>query len=128
MTMDVETTKPDEPATTTAAAAAADTSDRPADKALAGLKGVVQLLEKSVKTKETRMLMGRLLRQTAAVRKLLTSGDVLKTFLVESIPSDNACLAFLQAQLDKVFGLVCRSSRVILLHTLTGAHTDTALY
>lgn len=51
----------------------------------AALKANVALLEKAVRLKETRLLMGRLLRQTAGCRKQLTA-DVLVEFLTQTLP------------------------------------------
>lgn len=61
-----------------------------------GLQGIVALLEKSVKLKDTRLLMGRLMRQTALVRKHLTGAD-LTTFLKASLPEGDAQAALLRA-------------------------------
>ena len=55
-----------------------------------GMQNVVSLLEKSVKTKETRILMGRLMRQTAMVRKHMTAADLcgfIRTYLPETSSS-----------------------------------------
>eukprot|EP00878_Enallax_costatus_P015837 GHUV01016597.1.p1 GENE.GHUV01016597.1~~GHUV01016597.1.p1 ORF type:complete len:401 (+),score=128.17 GHUV01016597.1:196-1398(+) len=55
-----------------------------------GMQNVVSLLEKSVKTKETRILMGRLMRQTAMVRKHATAADLagfIRMYLPETSSS-----------------------------------------
>lgn len=65
------------------------------------LKAVVALLEKSVKAKDTRLLIGRLLRQTASVRKQLTPANV-KRFLQQLLPADLEALAFLSSSIDQV--------------------------
>jgi 26S proteasome regulatory subunit N3 len=49
------------------------------------INGILLLIEKSVKHKETRLLMGRLLRQTAVLRKHLDS-KVLKTLVNSCVP------------------------------------------
>jgi hypothetical protein len=64
------------------------------------LQAVVSIVEKAVKQKDTRM-MGRLLRQTALARPLL-SGPGLLAFLKASMPADMESSTFLQAQLAKV--------------------------
>jgi 26S proteasome regulatory subunit N3 len=63
------------------------------------LKSIVALLEKSVKAKDTRLLMGRLLRQTAAVRKQL-SPAAIKAFLRQTLPTELEAQAFLAAHLE----------------------------
>lgn len=55
-----------------------------------GMQAVIGLLEKSVKTKETRLLMGRLMRQTAMVRRHMTGADLagfIKTYTPENSPT-----------------------------------------
>lgn len=65
------------------------------------LSAVVAIVEKAVKAKDTRMMMGRLLRQTAVVRPLLT-GTGLVAFLKTVMPADMDSSTFLQGQLAKV--------------------------
>lgn len=49
------------------------------------INGILSLIEKSVKHKETRLLMGRLLRQTAVLRKHLDK-KVLRTLVNSCVP------------------------------------------
>lgn len=65
------------------------------------LRHAVTLLHKSVKQKETRLLTGRLLRQTAAIRKQLTREAIL-AFLSQHLPADDVSRVFLQSQLEQV--------------------------
>lgn len=65
------------------------------------LKSVVALVEKSVKAKDTRLLIGRLLRQTATVRKQLTAANV-KAFLRQTLPADLESRTFLTGQVEQV--------------------------
>ena len=69
------------------------------------LASILVLLEKAVKVKDTKLLVGRLLRQTAAVRKQLTP-DVLNTFLEEALPAHHPTRSFLLEQLTKVSNLL----------------------
>ncbi len=67
------------------------------------LKAIVSLIESSVKAKDTRMLAGRLLRQTATIRKMLSSAvlhEFISKYLVDAESSTSK--AFLLSQLDKV--------------------------
>lgn len=66
-----------------------------------GMQGIVSLLEKSVKTKETRLLMGRLMRQTAMVRKHMTASDLAR-FVKTYLPQDSSSAGFLQGHLKQV--------------------------
>lgn len=61
-----------------------------------GLANIIALLEKAVKLKDTRLLQGRLLRQTAVVRKHLAKAD-LAAFLQASLPGGEAQGLLLQA-------------------------------
>ena len=65
-----------------------------------GMQGIVSLLEKSVKTKETRLL-GRLMRQTAMVRKHMTARDLAR-FVKTYLPQDSSSAGFLQGYLKQV--------------------------
>jgi 26S proteasome regulatory subunit N3 len=65
------------------------------------LKAVVGLVAKSVKSKDTRLLLGRLLRQTARLRKQLTVQGV-KAFLQQTLPDDLESRALLLAAVDQV--------------------------
>ncbi|KAG2501927.1 hypothetical protein HYH03_000425 [Edaphochlamys debaryana] len=64
------------------------------------LKAVVSLVEKSVKAKDTRLLIGRLLRQTASVRKQLKSTNV-KDFLRATLPADLDARSFLISSVEQ---------------------------
>ena len=88
--------KPEEAATPPAVTADAPPAPPKAEETL---KSIVALLEKSVKTKDTRLLMGRLLRQTAAVRKQL-SPAAIKTFLRQCLPAELEAKAFLASHLE----------------------------
>lgn len=63
------------------------------------ITGIVSLLEKCVKMKETRLLMGRLMRQTAVVRKHLTQ-ELLAAFLRTSLPAQSESRGFLDSKLQ----------------------------
>eukprot|EP00879_Flechtneria_rotunda_P013605 GHRR01014211.1.p1 GENE.GHRR01014211.1~~GHRR01014211.1.p1 ORF type:complete len:482 (+),score=152.15 GHRR01014211.1:911-2356(+) len=65
-----------------------------------GIQNVVTLLEKSVKTKETRLLMGRLMRQTAMVRKHMTATD-LANFVKAYLPEASQSASFLSNYVPK---------------------------
>ncbi|EFJ52858.1 26S proteasome regulatory complex [Volvox carteri f. nagariensis] len=64
------------------------------------LKSVVALVEKSVKAKDTRLLIGRLLRQTASVRKQLTASNV-KCFLQQMLPAELESRTFLCSHVEQ---------------------------
>lgn len=65
------------------------------------LRDITHLIEKAVKTKDTRMLQGRLLRLTAAARKQLKP-ESLKSYLQQSLAGELESKAFLLAQVDNV--------------------------
>ncbi|MEW5319431.1 MAG: hypothetical protein WDW38_010584 [Sanguina aurantia] len=67
------------------------------------LRHAVTLLQKSVKQKETRLLTGRLLRQTAAIRKQLTR-EAIVAFLAQHLPAEDASRIFLESQLEQADG------------------------
>ena len=69
--------------------------------ALQVLRSAVALIEKAVAQKETRTLFGRLLRQTAAVRRRLTAGDLL-AFLAEALPPASPAAAQLAEAVKQV--------------------------
>lgn len=71
----------------------------PSVKAL--LAANVALLEAAVRAKETRVLAGRLMRQTTAVRKRLTEED-LSAFVREKLPHGYPGTTFLLSHLTKV--------------------------
>jgi 26S proteasome regulatory subunit N3 len=58
------------------------------------MQGIVSLLEKSVKTKEMRLLMGRLMRQTAQLRGHMNASD-LNSFIGTYLPADSKSGAYL---------------------------------
>ena len=59
------------------------------------------LLESAVRAKETRVLAGRLMRQTTAVRKRMTADD-LSAFVREVLPHGYPGSVFLLSHLSKV--------------------------
>lgn len=59
------------------------------------------LLESAVRVKETRVLAGRLMRQTTAVRKRMTADD-LSAFVREVLPHGYPGSVFLLSHLSKV--------------------------
>ncbi|KAI7845011.1 hypothetical protein COHA_001377 [Chlorella ohadii] len=63
----------------------------PPPKPLAVLRVNAALIEKAVAQKETRTLFGRVLRQTAAVRRRLTAADLV-SFLEGALPADSPAL------------------------------------
>lgn len=63
----------------------------------------VALLEKAVRMKDTRLVMGRVLRQTGTVRKLLQP-DVLSTFVRSTLPEGNPARPMLLAAINKASG------------------------
>ncbi len=63
----------------------------------------VALLEVAVRAKETRVLGGRLMRQTSAVRKRLTAED-LSAFVEETLPHGYTGTSLLLSHLNKVCG------------------------
>jgi 26S proteasome regulatory subunit N3 len=66
-----------------------------------GMQGIVALLEKSVKTKETRLLMGRLMRQTAQLRGHINASD-LDSFISTYLPADSKSGAYLAGYIKQV--------------------------
>lgn len=64
------------------------------------LANILVLLERAVRSKDTKLLVGRLLRQTASIRTQLQP-DVLTAFLEEAFPADHSTRTFLLAQLNK---------------------------
>lgn len=66
-----------------------------------GMAGIVALLEKSVKTKETRLLMGRLMRQTAQLRGHMNAAD-LQAFITTYLPADSKSGAYLAGYIKQV--------------------------
>lgn len=81
----------------TAADGAGDAPTTP----ISALKSNVTLLEKAVALKDTRLLMGRLLRQTATVRKQLDS-PLLQELLQGVLPQGSATRTYLLDVLSKV--------------------------
>ena len=68
------------------------------------LQSSVELITKTVQSKETRLGLGRLMRQTATARKQLTP-DVLLSFLASTLPADDATRCTLESHLQKVNGM-----------------------
>lgn len=66
-----------------------------------GMAGIVGLLEKSVKTKETRLLMGRLMRQTAQLRGHMSAAD-LQAFISTYLPEGSKSGAYLAGYIKQV--------------------------
>lgn len=91
----------DEPEKTTPAAektdAAASQPPRPED----SLRSIVALLENAVKLKETRLLSGRILRLTAAVRKQLTP-EILSSFVANTLSAECQLKSALANSLQQV--------------------------
>ncbi len=79
------------------------TDDAPAAKPtpISVLQSNVALLEKAVKLKDTRLMIGRVLRQTANIRKQLDI-QLLKTFLQETLPKGSSTQGYLLDVLSKV--------------------------
>lgn len=92
----------------TGADGAADAHTTP----ISALKSNVTLLEKAVALKDTRLLMGRLLRQTATVRKQF-SAPLLQELLQDALPQGSATRTYL---LDVL-------SKVIMVQVLCSPHT-----
>lgn len=65
------------------------------------MSGVVSLLEKSVKNKETRLVMGRLMRATALLRAHMHGADLV-SFVRAYLPEDSASAAFLLPRIKQV--------------------------
>jgi len=65
------------------------------------LQSIVALIEKSVKSKETRLQSGRLLRQTAVARRHLGAAD-LRAFVSANLPDDSPAKAYLLSVVSKV--------------------------
>lgn len=65
------------------------------------LASILVLLEKSVRAKDTKMIVGRLMRQTAAIRSRLNA-EVLTTFIEEALPAEHSTRVFLISQVRKV--------------------------
>ena len=65
------------------------------------LASILVLLEKSVRAKDTKMIVGRLMRQTAAIRSRLDA-DVLTSFIEEALPAEHSTRVFLISQVRKV--------------------------
>lgn len=65
------------------------------------LASILVLLEKSVRAKDTKMIVGRLMRQTAAIRSRLDA-EVLTSFIGEALPAGHSTRVFLIAQVRKV--------------------------
>ena len=66
------------------------------------INGILSLIEKSVKHKETRLLMGRLLRQTAVLRKNLDK-KVLRTLVNSCVPVASPAHGYLLGAIQEVW-------------------------
>ena len=74
----------------------------------AQLRANLALLERAVQAKETRLIVGRLLRQTAAIRQQLTT-PMLKSLVEGLIPETSPTRGLLLVQLGQVMpSLSCR--------------------
>lgn len=96
-------TKEGEAAKKAAAEAAAKPPDEPPappPTPIEQLRANTELLEKAVRAKETRVLSGRLLRQTAAVRRQLDT-EVLAEYVREALPAALPSRGVLLAHLSK---------------------------
>jgi hypothetical protein len=76
----------------------------------AALKTAVKLIEKSVKLKDTRLLSGRLMRQTAAIRKQL-SADTLRSFISKLPATPSSAYLLSQVQVMAQLGVDWRLNR-----------------
>ncbi|KIZ02596.1 26S proteasome regulatory subunit [Monoraphidium neglectum] len=65
------------------------------------LQSIVALIEKSVKSKETRLQSGRLLRQTAVARRHLGAAD-LAAFLEAHLPAESPAKTYLVGLVEKL--------------------------
>ena len=105
-------------ASTSEAEASAETEAKlsPTDQLAANLA----VLEKAVSMKETRMISGRLLRQTAAIRHQLTP-QILSDFVTKALPEDATMGPILLKQLkqvsDQVYSVGTVSGRIRTYHT-----------
>lgn len=95
-----EDMKDAEPASTSKAAPVAIDSqqDEPQLSTSDQLTANLAILEKAVSLKETRMVSGRLLRQTGAIRHQLTP-SLLSNFVTKALPNDSPLKNVLLAQL-----------------------------
>lgn len=96
------TNKQEEPQTATKAAE--EEADAAANKpysAREGMAGIISLLERAVKTKETRLLLTRLMRQTAQLRAHMSPGD-LGAFIATYLPADSKSGAYLAGYIKQV--------------------------
>ena len=102
-----EEMKDAEPASTSTTAADTDATEAesrlsPTDQLAANLA----ILEKAVSLKETRMISGRLLRQTASIRHQLTP-QILSDFVTKALPEDATMGPILLKQLKQVPSQFC---------------------
>lgn len=87
----------------TAPAKQEEQEDKQPPSPLTVLRSGVALIKKAVDQKETRTLFGRLLRQTAAVRRRLSAAD-LAAFLEEALPASSPAAAQLVEVIKQVKG------------------------
>lgn len=92
-----------EPTDTKASTSETDTAPEPEAKLSPTdqLAANLAVLEKAVSLKETRMISGRLLRQTAAIRHQLTP-QILSDFVTKALPEDATMGPILLKQLRQV--------------------------
>ena len=80
----------------------ADAKDQPVKLTTAAqLRANLVLLERAVLSKDTRLIVGRLLRQTAAVRQQLKP-PMLKSLISESLPETCSTRVLMLEQLNQV--------------------------
>lgn len=86
----------------------AETTSSPATTptALDRLRGLVSLISQAVKEKDTRALMGRVLRETAGIRPGFDA-PLLKAFITEVLPSGVAAKGILLEKLSQVWQAPC---------------------
>ena len=79
----------------------ANPADSPAPSASAQLANILVLIEKAVKAKDTKILVSRLMRQTAAIRTRLDP-ELLTTFIEEALPAEHSTRMTLVKYLQQV--------------------------
>ena len=105
-----------DPPSSTAKPAAKDSKDKPPPpppSVSEQLAANVALLETSVRAKETRVLVGRLLRQTNAVRRQLNADnltDFIRATLPESYPGTQVLLSHLSKVRSSMVAIWCAAA------------------
>lgn len=93
------------------------------------LANILVLIEKAVRAKDTKVLVSRLLRQTAAIRPHL-QGDLLTTFIEEALPADHQTRLALTKSISQVYDFPDCATLTFYLHfdedglLLLGWHAD----